>query len=186
MRDHYVFENNVVVVIEFNFDDSLRVPYNIDFFLGVTLLDDNTRLRDRVIAGVDTFDQVDGSEWLDIFQGFLQGSKRTIYWIDQGSLSLLGIFKKQISNELRRKRSCPTYISNAFAKLSPPTSLSSHQNLCSWLVSTYPYYPQRLQTFSTSLQLRSYRRKVHIAAAFHAYRFCASSLACSSYFVVSA
>ena len=55
MRDIQVFKDNVIISWQFDLDDRAFVANDVNFFLDVSLLDDDAGLGDGVLACVDTF-----------------------------------------------------------------------------------------------------------------------------------
>jgi len=71
MSDIQVLKDNVIISRQFDFNDRTFIANDVNFFLDVSLLHDDARFGDGVLARVDTFDQVDSREWLNLIQSFL-------------------------------------------------------------------------------------------------------------------
>ena len=73
MRNDQVLEHDVVVCFQLDAEDGALVADNVDLFLDISLLYDYARFRDRVWAGVDTFDKVDCRKRFNSIESVLQG-----------------------------------------------------------------------------------------------------------------
>ena len=102
MRNDEVLEDDVVVRLELDPDHRPFVADQIDLFLDVTLLHDDTRLLNRELAAVDALYQVDSRKWLNLRDGLLQRPIGTtlsrVLRVDQGPFALLSICTGKIDS----------------------------------------------------------------------------------------
>lgn len=79
MQKNDFFEDNKVIVGEVNADCWTLIAHNEDLLVVIKPFENQPSLLYRVLDGVDTFAEVDGSEFFNRIDGFIQRSELAVF-----------------------------------------------------------------------------------------------------------